>query len=236
MGFVLTKPEQHAALSSMRYLPNGLPDKKFPVIISGDLLADDRVYKGQTHSSTPSSEAGTWHQLLVHEVVLHEHCHASLELQDWTSHAFTDYKKSVKNRVVPVREYAPIDFVNETLRKPRGQAPRDPQDYFMTRPANANKGVDLPLNPELLKVGPIPQALHRYTKPELIALDELVSFNLYRDKLGQILPAHIQESLFMEIKTFNAFPDQLSVLSKVYAISNTQFTTAHSQASHVIEH
>ncbi len=219
-GFVLLDADDKDVFSYMGYLKDGKPGKQLPVSIKGNVLAEDRVYRGKSgfwDILTP--EGGVWYRYHPEEVLLHEHCHASMELQDWTPHAQRDYDDMLKQRIVPIREVVPIEFVNETMLKPREQPPRDPDDYFTIRiPADGVRGVDRPTDIEALRHGPIPDELKQYSHPKVNDLQSRskdMNINDSIERSGLLHPVTTMSKLKVELSSFDSTQQQNFVFSRI---------------------
>lgn len=235
-GFVFKDADDKNVFTTIGYKKNGEPAKQLPVTITGNLLTEDRVYLGKVDLQHPLlATGGVWYHYLPEEVLLHEHCHASYELQDWTSHSIQDYKEALNHKLVPEREIVPIDLVNETMRKPRGQALRDATDYFSSQfPSNGVHGDDAAMSIDALRHGPIPDALKHYSHPKVNGLHSQskgADSHDFIDKAGSLHPLAMAQLKF-ELSAFDSAHQQNFVFSRISDVINNHKKLKNSDTFH----
>ncbi|PKO47056.1 MAG: hypothetical protein CVU29_03770 [Betaproteobacteria bacterium HGW-Betaproteobacteria-22] len=217
-GIVFNHADDVHVASTFSYLRNGEPDTKKPVFISGDLFQKNRVYRG-LEDVFKTAKGGAWYAYLPIEILLHEHVHASYELQDWKNQPVNTYQKDLDNRRVPERERLAIAFVNEVIRKPTGQMIRDENDYFLSgMPHDGMLKNRVQMDVNKLRLGPIPDALKHYShpKPEK-SLDEVMQFYPPDALLTEMLAENKRALIRQQLSGLFNIEQQMVIYARLHA-------------------
>lgn len=213
-GIVFNHADEPHVASTFSYLKGGEPDTKKPFVITGDLFLKGRAYRG-LEDVFNKAQGGAWYASLPAEILLHEHVHASYELQDWKNQPVDGYQKDLDKRRVPERERLAISFVNEVLRKPIGQVIRDENDYFLPgMPKNGMLKERVEMDINKLRMGAVPDALKHYSHPVLVKnLDDVMQWRL----LDTLLTENKRTAIQQQLSTFFNAEQQSVIYERLHA-------------------